>query len=607
MGRILGVDEAKDIINMLRRYAFLMLLLLFAVVMPADSQTLRKFSVASFEQDQFDTAAKGAYKKMDANGSLYAIIKVTSNNPDDNLSEYHFNFSNVRHEEVGKDGELWVYVARNAKRVTITRKGFATIKGYDLETTIQPGVVYKMQLSVTATPVYTQMVQFNVKPANTKAVITIKSIKKDAQKDFFGTIDTTGSVAKSLPLGTYTYEIVAENYHPSEGQITLNDKAKTHVEEVVLRPNFSEITLQVDADADIYVNSEKKGRRVWKGILKSGNYQVECRQQYHRNSTQMITVVENNNLAVDLVAPTPITGTLSVTSQPLGASIRIDGKDYGVTPKNITDIIIGRHTVELSKPHFKNEWNTVEVEENHTATIDVKMSNITKMTIKSTPTDATLYINGKEMGQTPYTGDLASGEYDIRISKVKYHDFKKHVTLDSSKPTVSYSLKRRYEQTNSGYIQGEFQFGSLMGYGAAVGAYLSDFNIEGSFLMGIQKSEDIYFAYNGNDLPALKYKPMVFAGKIGYRVLPYITPQLGVEYVHLKSEGDVELNTHVLAATIGVRLSYTIFDRIGLFAVPQYSYALQKPGVYQKLQNISTKIKGWGTGFNGRVGVCVYL
>lgn len=98
------------------------------------------------------------------------------------------------------------------------------------------------------------MVQFSVKPANAEAIITVKSTKANAQEELFGTTDVTGSAAKALQLGTYTYKIIANNYHTSEGRITLNDRNKTYKETVVLRTNIAEMTFYVDTDADIYIN-----------------------------------------------------------------------------------------------------------------------------------------------------------------------------------------------------------------------------------------------------------------------------------------------------------------------------------------------------------------
>lgn len=123
-------------------------MLAILLALPAVAQSKLRFSVVGFELDVTDFSAQSPeYKKVDGSGSLYAIVKVTSNNPDDDLREYQFNFGSLKHIVVEHDGELWLYVQRNAKTVTITRKGYAPIQRYDLRTTIQPGKNYVMQLS----------------------------------------------------------------------------------------------------------------------------------------------------------------------------------------------------------------------------------------------------------------------------------------------------------------------------------------------------------------------------------------------------------------------------------------------------------------------------
>ncbi|MBP5569895.1 MAG: SUMF1/EgtB/PvdO family nonheme iron enzyme [Prevotella sp.] len=141
----------------------------------------------------------------------------------------------------------------------------------------------------------------------------------------------------------------------------------------MLRSNGANVTLSVDADVDIYVNNTKKGTRSWTGSLKAGSYQVECRQANHRPSSQNITVTEGKDEVVTLTPPTPITGVLAISSSPINASIKIDGKDYGTTPRNITDLLIGQHTVTLSLSGYNDEQTTVEVKEQQTTDLSLTL------------------------------------------------------------------------------------------------------------------------------------------------------------------------------------------------------------------------------------------
>ena len=351
--------------------AFMLLLLLLAVL-PVTAQ--QKFHIVSFDESPLDMTARDAqHEKIDGNGDRFAIVKVTSTSADDDLRAYNFDFGYMESLVESKGNELWVYVQRNAKHVTITRSGYHAVSKYDLRTTIQPGCVYVMQLSPEAKRVLKQMVRFNISPVEAKAVVMYKSDAPDAVEQLFGTADESGSVAKSLELGKYSYRIISENCETSEGRLLLSSTVDTYIENVVLKPNFARITLNVGKAAEILVDGNVKGTGVWKGILKSGTYNVECRMANHKSSVETITVEDGKDAEFSLKAPVPITGMLSMISTPLDSRITIDGRDYGLTPCNIPDLLIGEHKVILSKNGYKSATIDVIIKENETTEHNVTL------------------------------------------------------------------------------------------------------------------------------------------------------------------------------------------------------------------------------------------
>ncbi len=352
----------------------LLLLFLITCISSVFAQQKLTFRVADFSYDAFDqTARDERFKRYDGSGFLYAIVKVSGDSPADKLGEYRFNFGNMNHIVEDHDGELWLYVQKNAKIVTITRNGYFPVNHYDLNTTIESGKTYRMKLSAQAAKVYTQMVMFSITPADSKAVVMITKEESGQNEEMFGTIDETGGVANALEFGTYTYKVTAMNYHSSEGRFTLNSQADTHEEKVTLRRNGSNITFSVASEADIYINGIKRGTRSWTGLLKSGNYTIECRQANHKPSQQTISVEEGKDKTIQLTSPAPITGTLSLNSRPLGANIKIDGKDYGTTPKNITDMLIGHHTIVISKDGYAPKTEQFDISEDETQRVSVAL------------------------------------------------------------------------------------------------------------------------------------------------------------------------------------------------------------------------------------------
>ena len=80
---------------------------------------------------------------------------------------------------------------------------------------------------------------------------------------------------------------------------------------------------------------------------------------------RLITFLMNEKVPKTIVttpAPTPSNvGSVSVYSSPLGASVLIDGRYYGTTPANLTDIQPGNHIIRLTLSGYYDYEGTIYV------------------------------------------------------------------------------------------------------------------------------------------------------------------------------------------------------------------------------------------------------
>ena len=686
--------------SMKRVYGILLLFFCFCAATVA--QNLSEFNVVSFTEKPFDTAARDErYRIKDGNGELFSIIKLVSNNADDDLRAYSFDFGLPESRVKQVDGSVWVYVQRNAMRVTIKREGYKPVK-YELPVTVQPGQVFEMVLTAEALQVYRETLQFNIEPASVKAAVMYKRTTADARWQLFGITDDEGSVAKSLELGAYIYEIHTDNYRKSEGRIELGENRRIyvenvtlrplqqapaspagekscelqlrvsptvvnavvmykkttpgaqlqffgitddygmvtrsiepgryvyevhadsyhkgegsmelkvgkekHTESVTLRPNFSTVTLQAGEGVAIYVNDERVGTGSWSGILNAGLYSVECRKDKHKSVSQNITVTDGGEQTIRLKSPTPIVGSLSLISRPKGATIAVDGKQYGVTPLVIDSLLIGEHTVAVSKTNYRSETFNVEITEDNVVEKMITLSNVAQMTITSKPLGAALFINGKRVGSTPYSAEFTSGDYNLRIVQKGYADFESRVHFDSSNPNLDYTLKRQHQRKNAGYVEAAGQAGSLMGVGANVGCYIHNFNIQAHCTYSLPPHTLYLNRSDGGDPDTDEVSALTFGARVGYGVILgsryRITPQLGVAVLNVTGE---QLAANALTASVAVRCECALAKCLGVSLTPEYGFAVNKKPVFEKLSATSSVVKGWGTGFNARVGVYLYF
>ena len=642
-----------------------------------------KFRVAEFYQDQQDLTGQEE-NRDDGDGALYAVIKVTSDNEDDDLNQFTFDFNYLKCSKEMRDGELWIFVQRNAKNVTIRREGYKTVK-YSLSQTIKAGKTYRMKLSVQERVVQQRILQFKVTPANENAIVKVK--KEDSNEDYqlWGTVDAQGSIDRLLDTGEYIYEVSAESYKTAFGKVTLSNGEGNYVEKVSLTPNFgfleiaddygiagaevyvnnrkvgnipyksgrmecrsdyqlmisngelyktynstieirqgettkisprlqsnfAETTIKVEDEAEIFLNGASKGKGSWTGPLRAGTYNVECRLPNHVSSQKQIVVKPDVAETFVIEKPKPIEGSLYVKSNPSGAKIFLDGKNLGVTtPSKIDHVLIGSHKVTIMMDNHKPENMTVNIKQDETATVDVKLSNMALMTIKSSPSGAELYIDGKYKGTTPYSEEMASGDYDVKLLKKQCKTLTRRVHLDSANPEQTFSLNRQYQQPSQFYLQPMVQVGSNMGFGGAIGCFISNVNVEVDFING-SKKESMYW----NDASSNPYRPieesysnMFIGGKVGYGVVigsrMRVTPQVGAGVLRVKGS---QSNAHAIKGSVGLRADYVLADHIGLVVAPEYGVPFSKSSVYEAISAVSSTVKGWGSGFNCSVGLNIFF
>ena len=315
----------------------------------------QNISVKSFKALPMDmTASSLEGKRIDQNGQVAALIKVMT-------TEKGFVFEGGALGIVDTQqrvGEIWVWVPQGLRKITILHQQLDGLRDYRFPENIEAERTYEMVLTtakietIVKEEVRQQYLAFKITPSN--AILEVD--------DELWTVDGDGTAMKYVDFGTYTYRVRAANFFSEAGQIIVDDPDSTKLVTVTLKPDFAEITLKVDADAEIWVNNEKKGVRSWTGPLGKGVYKIECKQAGHEATmiSQEINT-EMNGQTIMLTAPRPIYGMLMVESTPNFCKLKIDGKEMGTTPKSINEILIGQHEISLSKEGYDDYNETITI------------------------------------------------------------------------------------------------------------------------------------------------------------------------------------------------------------------------------------------------------
>ena len=206
-----------------------------------------------------------------------------------------------------------------------------------------------------------QFVVFSVEPQS--AVVTIDNKHYTL---------TDGAMRVVLPAGTYNYTVTAVGYHSQSGKFTsAGDKV---AKQIALTADAATVTLTAPDGAEIWVNEEYKAKGSWSGVLNSGTYIFEARKQGHKSSviSKQITSTRPTQ-SYALPAPQPIYGSIMVDGTPLMADVALDGTPIGQTPLKKGGILIGNHTLTISKDGYVTDTQTVIITDGQTATVTIAL------------------------------------------------------------------------------------------------------------------------------------------------------------------------------------------------------------------------------------------
>ncbi len=216
-----------------------------------------------------------------------------------------------------------------------------------------------------------------------------------------------------LKSGSHTVMVMKDMFKMTEKSFTVNDGQTTNAT-LNMSANFINVTINTDADSDIYVDEEYKAKGGWTGRLSDGLHNFEARKQNHKSTKKSLDLVLGEKQTITLEAPKPINGSLDVNTSPMSAEIYIDGKHYGQTPNYINEILIGSHTLKLEKSGCAPITKTITIKENETLTINEKLQTGKEITISTDQSGDKIFVDGNYVGTSPITSNLSYGSHNIK-------------------------------------------------------------------------------------------------------------------------------------------------------------------------------------------------
>ncbi len=140
-------------------------------------------------------------------------------------------------------------------------------------------------------------------------------------------------------------------------------------------------------------------------------------------------------------------GALLIDVQPVGTRILIDGMLQGVSeegkPVLIQNLLPGMHRVVAQRQDYQSREQDIDITRNVQSRISIVLSpEPGKLTVSTGPVRADVILDGRKVGETPYTGDAAPGTHSVKVTARGYKSQEKQITVQANRPVaVSFVFK----------------------------------------------------------------------------------------------------------------------------------------------------------------------
>jgi formylglycine-generating enzyme required for sulfatase activity len=235
-----------------------------------------------------------------------------------------------------------------------------------------------------------------------------------------------------LRPGTYHVRAEQAGYKPADMQIKVTQAPNQEFSLTLLKlPGI--LRIDVPAAARVTVDDKAAGNAPGEFELTAGRHSVAItteRYQPFKGDVDVQGLGKTQTFKPQLV---PGWGVVSVTSEPAGAQLFVNGEPRGSTPLK-AEIMAGAHPVELRLAGFKPWTTDIQVKANEPLTLGPVKLGLPdgRLALRSDPPGASVSVAGVYRGQTPIELELRPDiDHSIVLTRPGYEAATRQVSLSA--------------------------------------------------------------------------------------------------------------------------------------------------------------------------------
>ncbi len=240
-----------------------------------------------------------------------------------------------------------------------------------------------------------------------------------------------------ISVGEHTLKIVKDAYNPWEQKIVVKkDMAKKVVVDLTRLGTLKLSSLPFDG-SKVYIDGVYRGDTPLNITLPIGTHKIVFKMDGYSDKEKTITLLSGD--VKDITIDMRDMGYLSVISDPLGATVYLDGKKVDITPMQKTALVVGTHQIMIKAFNYQPYTSIIQISKERNLALNIKLKPVSSVEVDTFPSGATVYLDGKMVGQSPIViNDVYSGNHFVKVEKEGYLDQKKSILVGSGENRKMY-------------------------------------------------------------------------------------------------------------------------------------------------------------------------
>jgi len=234
--------------------------------------------------------------------------------------------------------------------------------------------------------------------------------------------DTDESGRAKISRGTHQLRIVAPRYLPYEQPIKIEGYGQAQQLHINLQPAWANITLSSQPDgAQVRLDGESIGRTPLTSQMLQGRHKIELSLTGFKPISVVQIIEAGKDRTLEPFQMQPVDGYLSIASQPVDASISLNGVFQGMTPLDVAIPANTEHQLKLTKSGYTTAEKSIRLAPDEKRELSIKLqAQYATVFISTTPANAKLQIDGQIQDKQNGRFRLSVRPHTLTLSKPGY-------------------------------------------------------------------------------------------------------------------------------------------------------------------------------------------